>query len=320
MNDKASGSLRLQKAVPILLVYGVMVLLAVVANFINPGFLSTGNLYSIMKQVSFLGIACIGQTLIILTGGIDLSLRCIILLSNVMAAQMINGVAANTWTAFTMIMGACVLIGLINGAGVYFLRIPSMVMTLASGTVCYGITLLYCKGAPGGHASPILSAIANQKLLGIMNGVSIIWIVLAAAMIIMLSRTTFGRSIYAMGTNPEAARYAGINTARVMITVYVVAAITAGITGFLFLGFTQKGYLSTASSYNMDTIAAVVIGGTSIMGGSGGYVGTIAGVGIMMVLNSLMTVLNMAEAGKQMVEGLLIIVLLVAVYGRRKKA
>ena len=105
-----------------------------------------------------------------------------------------------------------------------------------------------------------------------------------------------------------------------LITVYIIAAITAGITGFQFLGYTEKGYLSTAASYNMDTIAAVVIGGTSIMGGSGGYVGTIAGVGIMMVLNSLMTVLHMAEAGKQVVEGLLIIILLVVVYGRRKKA
>ena len=320
MNDKASVSLRLHKAVPVLLVYGVMIVLAVVANIINPGFLSAGNLYSIMKQVSFLGIACIGQTLIILTGGIDLSLRYVILLSNVMAAQMINGVASRTWPTFALIMGVCVLIGLVNGFGVYFLKIPAMVMTLASGTVCYGITMLYCKGAPGGHASPVLSAIANQKLLGIMNGVSIIWIVLAAITIIVLSRTTFGRSIYAVGTNPEATRYAGINTPRVLITVYIVAAVMAGITGFLFLGFTEKGYLSTAASYNMDSIAAVVIGGTSIMGGSGGYVGTIAGVGIMMVLNSLMTVLNMAEAGKQIVEGLLIIVLLVVVYGRRRKA
>ncbi len=319
MKEKASGSIRLQKVLPVILVYGVMILLALVANFINRGFLSTGNLYSIMKQVSFLGIACIGQTLIILTGGIDLSLRYVILLSNVMAAQMINGLADRTWSTFGIIMAVCVLIGIVNGAGVHYLKIPAMVMTLASGTVCYGITMLYCKGAPGGHASPILSAIANDKILGIMNGVSIVWIILSAATIIMLKCTTFGRSIYAIGTNPEATRYAGINAARVLITVYVIAAIMAGITGFMFLGFTEKGYLSTAASYNMDSIAAVVIGGTSIMGGSGGYVGTIAGVGIMMVLNSLMTILNMAEAGKQVVEGFLIIILLVVVYGRRKK-
>ncbi len=152
-----------------------------------------------------------------------------------------------------------------------------------------------------------------------MNGVTIIWILLAAVTIILLHSTTFGRSVFALGTNPEGARYAGIRAPFVMLSVYVIAAVTAGITGFLFLGYTESGYLSTASSDNMDSIAAVVVGGTSIMGGRGGYTGTIAGVGIMMILNSLMTILHMAEAGKQVVQGLLIIVLLVVVYGRRRE-
>ena len=319
MNRMNSKSLKIKRILPIIMVYAVMVVLALVANIINPGFLSSDNVYSILKQIAFLGIACIGQTFVILTGGIDLSLRYVILLSNVLAAQMINGQQDKTWTTFGFIMLVCVVIGLVNGFGVHYLKIPAMVMTLAMGTVLYGVTLLYCKGAPGGHASEILSAIANQKLFGMMNGVTIIWIVLSALTILLLHYTTFGRSVYAVGTNPEGARYAGINTPLVMLVVYVIAAVTAGITGFLFLGYTESGYLSTAASYSMDSIAAVVVGGTSIMGGSGGYVGTIAGVGIMMILNSLMTILHMAEAGKQVVQGLLIIILLVVVYGRRKK-
>ena len=194
-----------------------------------------------------------------------------------------------------------------------------MVMTLAMGTVLYGITLLYCKGAPGGHASPTLSAIANQKIFGMFNGVFFIWVVLAAITIIMLKYTTTGRSIYAIGTNAESARYSGIKVPLIQILVYVIAAVMGGVTGFLFLGYTESGYLSTAASYNMDSIAAVVIGGTSIMGGSGGYVGTIAGVGIMMILSSMMTILHMAESGKQIFQGVLIVVLLVLVYSRKKK-
>jgi len=314
-----NNSLKLKKVLPVILIYVVMVVMALIANMINPGFLSVDNVYSIVKQVAFLGIACIGQTLIILTGGIDLSLRYVILLSNVLAAQMINGREEYTWTTFGFIMLVCVVIGIVNGAGVTFLKIPAMVMTLAMGTVLYGITLLYCKGAPGGHASATLSAIANQKIFGMFNGVFFIWVALAAITIILLKCTTFGRSIYAIGTNAESARYSGIKVPLVQIAVYVIAAVTAGITGFLFLGYTESGYLSTAASYNMDSIAAVVIGGTSIMGGKGGYVGTIAGVGIMMILSSLMTILHMAESGKQIFQGVLIVVLLVLVYSRKKK-
>ncbi len=319
MKQINSRSLHMKRILPIIMVYMVMILLAIIANIMNPGFLSGDNVYSILKQVAFLGIACIGQTFIILTGGIDLSLRYVILLSNVLAAQMINGQQDKTWSTFAFIMLVCVVIGIVNGAGVYYLKIPAMVMTLATGTALYGITLLYCKGAPGGHASDILSAIANRKIFGVFNGVAVIWIILAAVTIILLHKTTLGRSVYALGTNAEGARYAGINTSKVMLLVYVIAAVTAGITGFLFLGYTESGYLSTASSYNMDSIAAVVVGGTSVMGGSGGYVGTIAGVGIMMILNSMMTILHMNEAGKQVVQGILIIVLVVVVYGRRDK-
>ena len=151
-----NNSLKLKKVLPVILIYVVMVVMALIANIINPGFLSVDNVYSIVKQVAFLGIACIGQTLIILTGGIDLSLRYVILLSNVLAAQMINGREEYTWTTFGFIMLVCVAIGIVNGAGVTFLKIPAMVMTLAMGTVLYGITLLYCKGAPGGHAPDAL--------------------------------------------------------------------------------------------------------------------------------------------------------------------
>lgn len=311
--------LEIKKIMPILLVYAMMILLAIVANIINPGFLSSDNLYSILKQVAFLGIASIGQTLVILTGGIDLSLRYLILLSNVLAAQMINGREANTLSSFFFIMAACIIVGLVNGAGVYFLKIPAMIMTLATGTALYGITLLYCKGAPGGHASESLSNFVNQKVFGLLNGGAVVWFVLAILIMILLNYTTFGRSIYAIGTNQESARYSGINVPVTLFAVYIIAAIMAGITGFLFLGYTKSGYLSTAASYNMDSIAAVVVGGTSILGGSGGYVGTIAGVGIMMILESLMKLLHIAESGKQMVQGILIIVMVVLAYGRRKK-
>ena len=117
----------------------------------------------------------------------------------------------------------------------------------------------------------------------------------------------------------ESARYSGISVYGMTCAVYVISSVLAGICGFILLGYTGTSYLSTGASYNMDSIAAVVVGGTSTAGGSGSYVGTIAGVGIMIIITSLLTILNMPESGKKMVQGLIIIVLLVVVYGRKKR-
>ena len=301
-----SDPLRLKKALPILFVYLVMVFLAVAINFVSPGFLTLNHICSILKQASFLGLVCIGQTLIILSGGIDLSAEYTLLLANVVSAAIISGKSENTLLAFLTVLGIGIAAGLINGAGVYFLKIPAMIITLATGMVLYGLSYIYCNGAPGGYASDILSSLVNSRFLSIFSGASVIWIVLSALCIVLLSRTTVGRSIHAIGTNRTASVYS------------VIASVMAALSGFLLLGYTGTSYMSTGSGYNMDSIAAVVIGGTSIVGGSGGYIGTIAGVGIMILINSLLTVLNVPEAVKQIVQGSLIIVLLLAVYKRKK--
>ncbi len=313
-------SIGFKKALPLILVYAVMIILAVFANIISPGFLALDHIGSLLRQMSFLGIACIGQTLIILTGGIDLSLRYTLLLCNVLCAQIISGSDANLGKAIVVMIAVSAIIGLVNAAGVYFLKIPAMIMTLATGNAIYGIAYIYCGGAPKGKASDTLSFIANGKIGGLINGATLIWIILAAIMIIVLKFTNFGRAVYAIGVNRECARYSGINVPGVLAGVYILASIFAGIAGILLLGYTGTSYMSTAESYNMDSIAAVVVGGTSIMGGVGGYVGTIAGVGIMTIIGSIMTVLNMPESGKKMVQGAIIVILLVVVYGRKKKA
>lgn len=312
-------SLTYKKIMPLILVYVVMVGLSIVANFLNPGFLSLSHIWTIVRQMSFLGIVCIGQTLVILTGGIDLSMQYTLVLCNVVSAQVISGQNENTWMALAVSILISAVIGLINGFGVYFLRIPAMIMTLATGSAVWGIAYIYCNGAPKGKTSEILSFIANGKIGGIINGASLIWIILSVAVILVLKFTVFGRTVYAVGVNRESANYSGINVPATLIGIYVAASVLAGISGFILLGYTGTSYLSTGESYNMDSIASVVVGGTSIMGGSGSYVGTIAGVGIMIIINSLMTVLNMAESGKQMVQGLIIIVLLVIVYGRKDR-
>ena len=319
MSTEKNQVMEIKKILPIILVYAVALVLAVVANIISPGFLALNHIDSIFRQMAFLGIVCIGQTLVILTAGIDLSVRYTLVLCNVISAQLINGSNGKTLTALLVSLAVSALIGLLNGLGICYLKIPAMIMTLAMGSAVWGVAYIYCNGSPKGKTSEVLSQIANGKLGGIINGVTLIWIILAAVVIIFMKYSIFGRAVYAVGVNPVNATYSGFRTNMVLIGVYVISAVLAGMTGFLFLGYTGTSYLSTAESFNMDSIAAVVVGGTSVLGGSGSYVGTIAGVAIMTLISSLMTVLNMAESGKQMVQGLLLVVLLVAVYGRSNR-
>lgn len=313
-NDRA---LFRKKVMPILMVYGVLVLMLVIAQIVSPGFLELSHMDSLLRQMAFLGIVCIGQNLVIITGGIDLSLRYTLVLCNVVSAQVIAGENGNNLKAFVICMLISAAIGIVNGLGIYFLQIPAMIMTLATGYAVWGIAYIYCNGAPKGRSSEFVSFLANQKIGGVINGVTLIWIILTVAVVVMMTKTIFGRSLYAIGVNKTASNYSGISAAKMYIGVYLIAALLAGLAGYLFLGYTGTSYLSTAESYNMDSIASVVIGGTSVMGGSGSYIGTIAGVGIMVILSSLMTVLNMAESGKQMAQGAIIIIVLLFVYAKR---
>ena len=313
-------NIRRDRIKPLLLVYVTMIALLLLANFVSPGFLSVHHLGNVTRQASFLGIVAIGQTLIILTGGIDLSCSYLITLTNVVAAQMMNGEDKNVLLTCAVVLLIGLLVGVINALGICHMRIPPIVMTLATGNVVLGIAYIYCKGSPKGYRAPILETIVNQKLLGVLSGTAVIWLVLSFLTILLLSKTTFGRSIYAIGVSTETAKYSGIHVNRILAFTYAIAGLMSAVAGILLVGYTGSAYMSTGSAYGMDSIASVVVGGTAISGGRGGYIGTLAGVMIMTIIGSLMTMLNMAEAGRQIVQGAIIIVLLIAVYSREQKS
>ena len=178
--------------------------------------------------------------------------------------------------------------------------------------------LIYTKGAPKGNASPLLKAICGQSFIGILSGIVVIWAVMAAVTIVLLRNTPYGRKIYSVGTNEQAARFSGIHTGRVTFSVYLISAVIAAVSGFFLVGYTGTSFLDVGTSYNTKTIAAVIIGGTAITGGKGGYIGTIAGAIIMTILDDFLTIVNIPEAGRQIMQGV-IIVLLVLIYSREKR-
>lgn len=294
-----------------IVVYLILILLLVLAQILSPGYLNPTHMAGILRLASFMGIAAIGQNLTILTGGIDLSIANTITFANVIAAQIMMGRDSSMLPALLAVIVMGIVVGLINGTGVYWLKIPPFIMTLGVGTVIQGIFLIYTKGAPKGNAAPLLRSICGQSMYGIVSGIVLIWAVLAVIAIVLLHKTPYGRKLYSVGINEEASRFSGINTGRVTFSVYLISAVIAAVSGFLLVGY-------TGTSYNTKTIAAVVIGGTAITGGKGGYLGTIAGAVIMTILDDFLTIVSIPDAGRQVVQGI-IIILLVLVYSREKK-
>ena len=294
-----------------IVVYLILILLLVLAQILSPGYLNPTHMAGILRLASFMGIAAIGQNLTILTGGIDLSIANTITFANVIAAQIMMGRDSSMLPALLAVIVMGIVVGLINGTGVYWLK-------MGVGTVIQGIFLIYTKGAPKGNAAPLLRSICGQSMYGIVSGIVLIWAVLAVIAIVLLHKTPYGRKLYSVGINEEASRFSGINTGRVTFSVYLISAVIAAVSGFLLVGYTGTSFLDVGTSYNTKTIAAVVIGGTAITGGKGGYLGTIAGAVIMTILDDFLTIVSIPDAGRQVVQGI-IIILLVLVYSREKK-
>lgn len=302
----------------VFVVYGFMVLILILSELISPGFLTVRNLSNILRQAAFLGLISAGQTLVILTGGTDLSVSYLATLGNVLAAQILSSSDANIPMALLAVLAVGAMTGLVNGIGVHFLRIPSLIMTLGVGSVLQGVVYLYTKGAPKGNTSPLIKEIVSGSALGPLPPLVFVWIVIAAGMMFLLRRTVFGRDVYSVGENPLAAKYSGIHTGKILLTVYIISGVLSCVTGMLLVGYTGTSYLDVGTDYQMNSIAAVVIGGTYLSGGRGGYAGTIAGTIIMCTLLSILNIIRLPAYGRSIVRGTIILMLLVA-FGLQSK-
>ncbi|MFW5934155.1 MAG: ABC transporter permease subunit, partial [Actinomycetota bacterium] len=212
----------------------------------------------------------------------------------------------------------CALIGLANGIGVAYLRIPPLVMTLGMVAVITGIVRVYSGGQPEGRAPVLLRQIVNSTTIGGIRGSVWIWLVVAVFTIWLLRRTTFGRRVYSLGANREASYLAGISVQRNLVLLYVSASLFAALGGVMLVGFTGTASINIADQYQLISIAAVVIGGTTLAGGIGGYLGTAIGAVVLQTLTNLLVVLNIPSAGRQVVNGIILVVLL-SLYGRQRR-
>lgn len=291
----------------ILLAYlGMVVLLGVTALF-SPGFLSEANLRSTLVLAAFVGIVALGQTFVIIGGGIDLSIPWVlnsaaVLMTLFCASQNLPLV----WVAPILLAGGS-LIGLINGVGVALFGVPPIIMTLAANVILQGLILVYTGGSPTPSAPDLIKFLAVGRV-GPVPVIVLIWAVLTIIASVLLSRAPFGRHLYALGTSAKVAEFSGIPTARTTILTYVISGFSAALCGMLLTGYSGQAYLGMGDPYLFTSIAAVAIGGASILGGSGHYLGTVAGALVLTILTGLLPALNLSSGALLVVYGAVILV------------
>lgn len=300
--------------------YSLILVLLIISGIREPGFLSVNNLRQQLVLATFLGTVAAGQSVVILTGGIDLSVAWNLNFAAILFTQTIDGrtsTGAIVWgTTLALLAGTGV--GIVNGVGVAILRIPSLVMTLGMNTVMLGAALVYTNGSPQGLAPGFARSLATGRIGGQVPWALVFWAGLAVVVIGLLKATVFGRRVYAIGNNPKAAMLSGASVQVNLICVYAFAGLTAGLAGILLAGYSNNTYLGMGDAYVLQSIAAVVIGGTSILGGSGGYGGTIAGAIMIVLLQNSLQVAGIRPAGQQILYGV-IILLMLFLYGRAAK-
>ncbi|POF29659.1 ABC transporter permease [Roseibium marinum] len=274
--------------------------------------LSANYLLQQLQTGSFLGICAAGMMMVILLGHIDLSIPW------TLTAAAMTATAVGGDLALPTALAVGVAVGLLNGFGVAYLRIPSMIFTLGVDTVLRGLMVAQTGGfAPQDKATPLMLFLAKDKIVGIPAAI-VVWGVVSLIIMLVLARTGFGRSIYATGSRERAAYLSGIRTRSVIIGAFVASSLCAATAGVLLAGYSAKAYQGMGNAFLLPSIAAVVLGGTHILGGKGRYIGTLIGVILIVLLNSVLSIMQMPEAGRQIIYGSVIIGMLL-VYGRNQR-
>jgi ribose transport system permease protein len=295
---------------PAVALTGVLLLLYVITGFFAPGMFTFNGVRSTLLLACPLAILAASQTICMLTGGIDLS--------TVMTANFAAYVAANQSGQGPLValgLALCVglAVGLVNGIGVGVFKVNPLIMTLGMASVLLGVVTVGLVGdgflSGSTRILPILRTVASGTLFGPIPNDVIVWALVAAGLIFGLSRTGLGRAVYAVGDNPMACRLAGVRIWQVLLAVYVLSALLAALGGLLFSGISGSVGPDQTNAYLLPSVAAAVIGGTSILGGVGGYTGTILGALILTVLNRLLLTLDTTEAFRQILYGLIVLAL-----------
>lgn len=288
-------------------IFWIFIILCIILAFLSPAFISPVNIMNVVKQISIMGILGIGMTLVIISGGIDLSVASIIALSGVCAAFFAR--EESSIPLIVPIIAALavgLLIGLINGVFIAYVNFPPFIMTLAIMISSRGLALVLCDGRPIFGLSQSFNNIANGFIFGVPNLIYYVLMLIAFSHFV-LRRTVFGKRVYAIGGNETATRLSGINVKLLKVIIYMLSGFLAGFCGLLMASRINSGNAVVANGYELNAIAAAVIGGVSMSGGVGSVLGTLIGALIIGVIQNGLDILSVSPFYQQIIQGLIII-------------
>ncbi|HEX2527910.1 MAG TPA: ABC transporter permease [Geminicoccus sp.] len=294
----------------------VVVALWIAAGLLKPGFARIGHLRYLLELASITGIVAAGQTLVVIGGGIDLSVAAVITFSAIVLPLLTFGFDPTGLSAVLLTLGIATAIGGLNGIGVVLLRVHPLILTLATATILQGALILIAGGSAVSVDNPAVTFLGNGQVLGLPMTI-LTWLMVAAVTLLVLHGTVLGSWLFALGTNDRAAMLAGVPGGKAAIAVHAASGFCAGLAGLLLLGMNRQGYVGIGEPYLLGSIAAVVLGGTSILGGRGTYLGTIAGSILLVTITALITVVNASPGWRAILFGGLILGLLL-VSGRER--
>jgi ribose transport system permease protein len=301
-------------AIPLTFVFVALFVATDIVNRAQEGkaFLTLTQISTTLLYGAILGLIAAGQTLVMLTGGVDLSVAT----TATAGAFMISSYGTHGWLPAVLIaLGVGLGIGLVNGIGVALFRVNALIMTLGVSVITLGLLTIYSQKRFVSLVPEFVVTLGSQRFLTYIPYDLLVWLPIAALIILGLRYSGIGRMIYAVGDNPVACRLAGVRVWQPLLFVYAACGLLSAAAGILLVGFNNAADLGIAGPFLLPSVAAVVIGGTSIFGGFGGYTGTILGALILTVLGSLLTILNASEATRQILYGLIVLAL-AAIYAR----
>lgn len=309
-NESAGGkrALAILRSRPFLTVV-IVAAVWIGASFASRGFGAYGHLRYLVELGAVIGLVAAGQTFVVIAGGIDLSVAAIVTVSAI-SLPLLSWPADPTGLASILaVLALTTVIGAVNGLGVALLRVHPMIMTLAMATFLQGLLIIIAGGSAVTAENPLVHWLGNARPAGIPAGI-VLWVIVSAGVLTVMHATPFGARIFAMGANPLAASLSGVPVASTTLAVYGISGFTSGLAGVLVLGMNGQGYVGIGDPYLLASIAAVVLGGTSILGGLGTYAGTIPGAVLLVTITALITVVNASPGWRSILFGSLILGLL----------
>lgn len=298
----------------------ISIVLFVIGQLINPGFADIKNIGSILAIAGILAIGSSGQTLVIISGdyNIDLSIGAMMSMGAVLGSGLLNNLNSNIALAFLVMIGIGALFGFISGAGVWWMKIPALVMTLAMASVVDGFTLAVSKGRPFGGPAPALLWVGGARVFGWLRILVILTILLVVLFQYVLTRTRYGKKLLLIGNNRVAAQANGLNIGFIVIVTFIISGVMGSVAGIFLLSAVSTAQMQMGAPYTMLSVAAVVLGGTQLSGGKGSYIGTAIGSVVFVTLTNVLISIGMQPGVRLIITGMVLVAILAA-YSRQPK-